>query len=103
MKKNKLYIKKLYKTKKIKKNKKNSEKYTKIFKNKKKLKNRKKHKIKNLLFTMSNKWEDQDDKTLSVDLSLSSRTKKLSQTAQITGEQYTNKLRDLYSSFYSTS
>ena len=84
MKKNKLYIKKLYKTKKIKKNK-------------------KKHKIKNLLFTMSNKWEDQDDKTLSVDLSLSSRTKKLSQTAQITGEQYTNKLRDLYSSFYSTS
>ena len=52
---------------------------------------------------MSNKWEDQDDKTLSVDLSLSSRTKKLSQTAQITGEQYTNKLRDLYSSFYSTS
>ena len=52
---------------------------------------------------MSGVWEDLDDKSISIDVSKSSRTKKLSQEQSLSGVDYTEKLRALYSNFYQPS
>lgn len=52
---------------------------------------------------MSGAWEDQDDKNISIDITLSSRTKKLGNETFLSGLDYTNKLRDIYTTFYQPS
>lgn len=52
---------------------------------------------------MSGIWEDQDDKTIQIDLSLSDRTKKLGKEPLISGAEYNQRLREKYASIYQTS
>ena len=52
---------------------------------------------------MSGVWEDLDDKTITIDVSQSNRTKKLSTKPSLTGAEYTQKLRELYTNFHQPS
>lgn len=52
---------------------------------------------------MSGAWEDADDKAITIDISKTPRTKKLSKEPVMSGVDYTDKLRTMYSNFYKPS